>query len=1246
VPGGAATTGIQSELRIALALNGGVSLAIWIGGVADELLRLVNAGRLVRAGVNSDPSNPYVAICARLGIVPVVDVVTGASAGGLNGVFLALGIVRGHPHLAALRDLWITEGSFEALLRDPTDPAMPSLMKGDEYFLDRLHRAIATLLDRDVVDRTGEPPVHVRMTATSLGGSTVTMPDARGNVLYDTDHRVEFRFDEADFATADTARMAGLLARACRSTASFPGAFEPSRVDALAYGHRLQGVEGNADLVDGGVLVNLPAQHAIDAIVGQASRERVARVLALVVPDPGDAPEPATGTPSITSVLGASVAGIPRVQSLHGFLAEVAQHNLDVKGRRAARDALFANGSSYALLATASALFSAYASNRRTTALEHLDASLRRRLAEERPRAMLAGDEELRARIDAALAPTQDVRAALEHAAAVHGLPFVPDALGVGGRDWCWGATTVTRLVTVLVDLANRAQAHLPPATYRAAKGRLSMVRDTTTALVPGGGVVVETVLARLRAGDDVEAAIGAALAAWPAGRDGDGVAALNEQLVVLGRVARVLARHLPDSTGAGDPLAGFGRMVRACRSSAEAARLLIALEVVELAFAGFAARSEQVIELVQITARPQAPVDLAGRREADAKLAGVQLGHFGAFLKRSWRANDWLWGRLDGSTRLVALLHEAAAGSGAPDDAAVRSDTVDVQAAVLFEELPVLAAQIEADRETGSPPTPAARALLDAVRATSYEPGGPADPRGPNPAEAHRVLRRHLALNQVGAERLNDELGSDLAVRTTVKAVATTATVANRSGPRLLRTPTKLVRSVGLLSWLLVRLTEGQRRTAAVLAGLLLGAGIAVVAVDVFTTADLGALTPIAWVAVAVVVLLGLLRSPLLTVPVLVIGVVPGLLARLGDEPGWWPADVPWPKLPDPFAALSFVAAFVLVGSVRRFTWLDTQVRAVRDELRHLAALPVRPWLRRWRAAWWPGLALVAGTAGLVTVKNLAVSDVDAGWWAWLRWFGERGTGSLVARNGVLALAVVAAVAAVLHQKAWWSALGLPRRHRRDVRATLEAWAAPLVALAASAAALLADGLDGRVRVGLLVAGGIVLAAGARWAVAQRPLEPAEREDLWQPWWNVVPAWLVVSGFAIAGVARDDVVHQWGRLLGVVVGTALAEELIFRGGLQSLAIRTRNLWIRVLVPGLAFGAWHLVDAINDTRDRTWDTTFDVLFVAGTVAATALASWLVLEPLRLRARSIVGPWLLHAAVNGSLLVLGYSSPLA
>jgi hypothetical protein len=38
-------------------------------------------------------------------------------------------------------------------------------------------------------------------------------------------------------------------------------------------------------------------------------------------------------------------------------------------------------------------------------------------------------------------------------------------------------------------------------------------------------------------------------------------------------------------------------------------------------------------------------------------KLAGVKLGHFGAFLDAVWRRNDILWGRLDGAERIIESM-------------------------------------------------------------------------------------------------------------------------------------------------------------------------------------------------------------------------------------------------------------------------------------------------------------------------------------------------------------------------------------------------------------------------------------------------------------------------------------------------------------------------------------------------------------------------------------------------------------
>jgi len=64
---------------------------------------------------------------------------------------------------------------------------------------------------------------------------------------------------------------------------------------------------------------------------------------------------------------------------------------------------------------------------------------------------------------------------------------------------------------------------------------------------------------------------------------------------------------------------------------------------------------ADQPMEFIQVSA--DTATDLDGRNQATQKLTGLQLHHFGAFYKYSWRANDWMWGRLDGAGWIVHAL-------------------------------------------------------------------------------------------------------------------------------------------------------------------------------------------------------------------------------------------------------------------------------------------------------------------------------------------------------------------------------------------------------------------------------------------------------------------------------------------------------------------------------------------------------------------------------------------------------------
>lgn len=89
----------------------------------------------------------------------------------------------------------------------------------------------------------------------------------------------------------------------------------------------------------------------------------------------------------------------------------------------------------------------------------------------------------------------------------------------------------------------------------------------------------------------------------------------------------------------------------------------------------------EDATKLINERRERKTSADGVGRR----KLAGVALHHFGAFLDRTWRQNDIMWGRLDGAERLItALLPD-------PRDQGIRDEMIrQAHSAILSEEMPV----------------------------------------------------------------------------------------------------------------------------------------------------------------------------------------------------------------------------------------------------------------------------------------------------------------------------------------------------------------------------------------------------------------------------------------------------------------------------------------------------------------------------------------------------------------------------
>ena len=128
----------EKELRIALVCFGGVSLAVYMHGISKEILKLVRASSALHAIADrarrrkasffdhADRDDPeydteqvYFDLLREIGrnveLRVIVDIIAGASAGGINGTMLARALSHDLP-MGALRNLWLENADVAVLL--------------------------------------------------------------------------------------------------------------------------------------------------------------------------------------------------------------------------------------------------------------------------------------------------------------------------------------------------------------------------------------------------------------------------------------------------------------------------------------------------------------------------------------------------------------------------------------------------------------------------------------------------------------------------------------------------------------------------------------------------------------------------------------------------------------------------------------------------------------------------------------------------------------------------------------------------------------------------------------------------------------------------------------------------------------------------------------------------------------------------------------------------------------------------
>lgn len=292
----------ELEVRLALVCFGGASLAVYMNGVSHEVLKLVRASKVYHAltpeqkadtslsyadcagplAYTTDTETAYFdllrAVGSTIDMRVVVDVISGASAGGINGIFLARALAF-DLDFDPLRDMWTKLGDVEELMEEETLAERWSKIYmypliwlfGDRIWKgEKPHAEARRKLSRFLRSRWFEPPfsggrmlkwmidanrnmgqaepgksllptghqLDLFVSLTNFYGQRQTVAMHDPVRIDEQQHKVTLAFNhrqgrnaprETDFGDNN---IAG-LGFAARATSSFPGAFPPMRLSDL-----------------------------------------------------------------------------------------------------------------------------------------------------------------------------------------------------------------------------------------------------------------------------------------------------------------------------------------------------------------------------------------------------------------------------------------------------------------------------------------------------------------------------------------------------------------------------------------------------------------------------------------------------------------------------------------------------------------------------------------------------------------------------------------------------------------------------------------------------------------------------------------------------------------------------------------------------------------------------------------------------------------------------------------------------
>ena len=748
----------EKELRLALVCYGGISLAVYMHGVTKDVWHLARASRA--ALDNTAPlggvADVYRALLDHMAdtggvrLRVMADIIAGASAGGINGIFLARALSTGES-LEPLTDLWLDRADVTVLL----DPDARPLSRFSKFWAVPI-AWLASRRPKNIIDSTVERSaraevrmklsqfVRARWFAPPFGGELfsgllldafaammagpkgpplvpkdqpidlmVTVTDFSGHAevmrlnspaeVEETEHRLIFSFRE----TAGTTH--GLddpvaLAFAARATASFPGAFPPFTVREMdrtlaARGDRWP--QRNAFLaaqlctasycaiedrilIDGAVLANAPFKPAIAALRQRPARREVDRRFVYIDPKPGRrsfslTAKDASGVAKLPGFFGTllkSLSDIPREQPIRDNVETLGAFSARIRRTRKILDAMRAEVDERVEAALGRTFF--------------LDRPTPARLASWRAktqaRAIAEGGYAFAAYGHAKLSLVVEDIAQL--AASLHDVHDEHDRQRWRDAIWAWiRHTRLDRMrddrTSENVDMVAFFRDH--DIGFRIRRLRLLARRldEITGAATAEDSDAIE----------GMRVAIYRALGPYLDCKAHDFYAGVRVSEADVDDIAQFVG-----NISVRRDLSAIDAAADAILSVAMHALPQDARRGIVSAYLGFPFYDAATLPLLQgegdgefdpVKIDRISPEDATALRTggAAATLKGIQFNSFGAFFSRSFRENDYLWGRLHAAERLIAIVASSAPDTAQVDAAVIADLTNRAFRAILDEE-------------------------------------------------------------------------------------------------------------------------------------------------------------------------------------------------------------------------------------------------------------------------------------------------------------------------------------------------------------------------------------------------------------------------------------------------------------------------------------------------------------------------------------------------------------------------------